>query len=83
MPDLVEAARVEVDKRYEPDPWEEKVASYVAIMTDVRIDDILGERSLNIPLDRWSRAIRCASPGSCGASAGFENFAGYPDSLTL
>jgi predicted P-loop ATPase len=54
-PELVEAARVEVDKRYQPDVWEEKIASFVAPLTDVRFDDILGECCLNIPLDRWNK----------------------------
>ena len=30
-------------------------AAYVAILTDVRIDDILGANCLNIPVDRWSK----------------------------
>ena len=56
VPELVEAARVEQEKRFEPDVWEEKVAAYVSVLPDTRIDDILGERCLNIPVDRWSKS---------------------------
>ncbi len=57
-PGLEQDQRDIADERMEEDAREPRVRDYIAKRSSVRLDEILGHACLNIPVDRWNRALR-------------------------
>lgn len=53
--DELAAAKLEVDERYETDPWDERVAVYVAGRASVAIDEVLG--ALLVPVETRDQRV--------------------------
>lgn len=70
--ELVQAASIEQDARYDGDPWDELVNSWAAMRQDVSVSEVLAE-CLEKPKSQWTQADK-NRVARCLRAAGWERY---------